>query len=147
MFSIMALKIGSKGDKISRKNCLGWRLASFFSRNFVILVADFEPKLKTWSRQIMFYTKNGTISMKAGTIAVQKNSWKTSMKIGKIKMKFGRIFFIQHSQYWTVHQHHFSINRLLVFLSVVPFDCAIFHWYWLKTLLLPCIIWIVPFFI
>ena len=56
MFSILALKIGSEGDKILRKNCLGWRLASFFSRNFVTLVADFEPKLKTWSRQIMFYT-------------------------------------------------------------------------------------------
>ena len=29
----------------------------FFSRNFVPLVADFGPKLKTWSRQVMFYTK------------------------------------------------------------------------------------------
>ena len=29
-----------------------------FSRNFVTLVADFGPKLKTWFRQIMFYTRN-----------------------------------------------------------------------------------------
>ena len=29
----------------------------FFSRNFVTLVANFEPKLKTWSHQIMFYTR------------------------------------------------------------------------------------------
>ena len=56
MFSILALKIGSEGDKISRKKLSRLTPRQFFSRNFVTLVANFEPKLKTWSRQIMFYT-------------------------------------------------------------------------------------------
>ena len=57
MFSILALKIGSEGDKILRKKLSRLTPRQFFSRNFVTLVANFEPKLKTWSRQIMFYTK------------------------------------------------------------------------------------------
>ena len=57
MFSILALKIGSEGDKILRKKLSRLTPRQFFSRNFVTLVANFEPKLKTWSRQSMFYTK------------------------------------------------------------------------------------------
>ena len=45
MSSIMALKIGSEGDKISRKKT-GEALAEtvFFSQNFVTLGADFESQ-------------------------------------------------------------------------------------------------------
>ena len=51
MFSILAQNRRRK--KLSRL-----MPRQFFSRNFVTLVGNFEPKLKTWSRQIMFHTKN-----------------------------------------------------------------------------------------
>ena len=57
MFSIMALKIGSEGEKFREKTVSASASPFFFSQNFVTLVADFEPKFKTWSRQIMFYTR------------------------------------------------------------------------------------------
>ena len=44
MFSILALKIGSKGDKISRKKLSRLTPRQFFSRNFVTLGADFESQ-------------------------------------------------------------------------------------------------------
>ena len=61
MFSILALKIDSEGDKISRKKLSRLTPRQFFSQNFVTLVADFEPKFKTWSRQIMFYTISASL--------------------------------------------------------------------------------------
>ena len=42
MFSILALKIGSEGDKISRKKTGEALAETVFSRNFVTLGADFE---------------------------------------------------------------------------------------------------------
>ena len=42
MFSIMALKIGSEGDKISRKKTGGALAKTVFSQNFVTVGADFE---------------------------------------------------------------------------------------------------------
>ena len=44
MFSIMALKIGSEGDKISRKKTGEALAETVFFRNFVILGADFESQ-------------------------------------------------------------------------------------------------------
>ena len=58
MYSILALNIGSEGDKIKKKTVSASASPVFFSQNFVTLVADFGPKLKTWSHQIMFYTNN-----------------------------------------------------------------------------------------
>ena len=50
------LKIGNKGDKISReKNWRGASRDSFFSKFCHPRSRFWEPKLKTWSRQIMFY--------------------------------------------------------------------------------------------
>ena len=42
MFSIMALKIGAEGDKISRKKTGEALAETVFSGNFVTLVAEFE---------------------------------------------------------------------------------------------------------
>ena len=44
MFSIMALKIGSEGDKISRKKTGEALAETVFFRNFVTLGADFESQ-------------------------------------------------------------------------------------------------------
>ena len=61
MFSIMALKIGSEGDKISRKKT-GEALAEpVFFRNFVKFGADFESP--NWKHDLarlcfMLYTPN-----------------------------------------------------------------------------------------
>ena len=41
------LKIGDEGDKISRKKTGEALAETVFFRNFVTLVADFEPKFKT----------------------------------------------------------------------------------------------------
>ena len=58
---------------------LGYHLASNFFLNFVTLVADFEPKFETWSRQIMFYTKNENFGEK---------KWKFWKKIENFGKKF-----------------------------------------------------------
>ena len=107
------LKIGDEGDRISRKKTgeaplnlspyfEAWYFefrektvsasASpvFFSRNFVTLVADFGPKLKTWSRQIMFYTKSAKnrivsiLSIKWKAYSVSLKQLSTLFKISKI---------------------------------------------------------------
>ena len=43
----------------------------FFSRNFVTLVADFGPLLKTWSYPIMFYTNNTDLSQVSHLLFMQ----------------------------------------------------------------------------
>ena len=58
MFSIMALKIGSESDKISRKNCLGQRLASFsleiLSPSSPILGQNWKHDLFRWCFKLKF---------------------------------------------------------------------------------------------
>ena len=51
MFSILALKIGSEGDKISRKKLSRLTPRQFFSQNFVTLGADFESQ--NWKHDLV----------------------------------------------------------------------------------------------
>ena len=57
MFSILAQNRRRGWQNFEKKTASASASPVFFSQNFVTLVADFGPKLKTWSRQIMFYTK------------------------------------------------------------------------------------------
>ena len=71
MFTILALKNGSEGDKIS-KNTLSYCLTSFFLEILSPSSQIMGQNLKTWSRQIMFYTKNYHLSIHVAF-------WKESM--------------------------------------------------------------------
>ena len=97
--------------------------------NFVILGADFEPKLKTWSRQIMFYIKN----KKSPNLFDQGGP----PNLGNVQNK-GYFFSGTSSLSQTAKQTRHLRWWILEFVSPITISVTIFQPVWVLVLELKC---------
>ena len=117
----------------------------FFSRNFVTLVADFWPKLKTWSPQIMFYTRNLDLieviscwalrvsSCKNGSIKEQRDYFSIFVRnfrpIVSSNLTIWTLSVIwQKLHGWMLAWFLFFRRYLLLYCMVAPFKMPRWNW-------------------